>query len=243
MIDNRRRSRIAAMATGAVTLGSVLAGCAALPNDEDGSAGASARFVACLNAAGVEARISDDISGGAFVLVKIGEIDADGGSSVSSSAESGGEAPLVTMGDSEGSWVAARSSAYFVDDPDTRDAYAACEAEHTDFAQPDFDPDGDPAVQEQLAAQQQNALDFARCARDEGFAWVADPGPDSAGAIALPADLTEPEFRAVLTACWDSTDVGFGWSLPADDLGFDWQAVLMEFMDGTGGIAVTRDEE
>ncbi len=239
MTETTMRTRIGTAAAGAAMLALVLAGCTAPPPaDDDG--GASAQFVACLKAAGVNAKIADESLGGAFVIVKVGEPDSGGGS-VSSSSDSGGEAPLVTMGDSEGTWVAAQSSAYFVDDPDTQDAYAACEAEHPDFAQPEFDPEGDPALQEQLAEQQANALEFARCARDEGFAWVADPGPDTAGAIALPADLTEAEFRAVMTACWDAESTGFGWSLPADELGFDWQAVLMEFMDGAGGFSVTRD--
>lgn len=240
MTDTTMRNRIGAAATGAAILALALAGCTAPPQDDADAGGASAQFVACLKAAGVDAKIADEVSGGAFVIVKVGEADSGGGSSISSS-DSGGEAPLVTMGDSEGTWVAAQSSAYFVDDPDIQDAYAACEAEHPGFAQPEFDPEGDPAMQEQLAEQQANALEFARCARDEGFAWVADPGPDTAGGIALPADLTEAEFRAVMTVCWDSENTGFGWSLPADELGFDWQAVLMEFMDGTGGFSVTRD--
>lgn len=239
MTETTMRTRMGAAAAGAAMLALALAGCTAPPQDDDAQ-GASAQFVACLKAAGVDARIADEGFGGAFVIVKIGEPDSGGGT-VSSSTDSGGEAPLVTMGDSEGTWVAAQSSAYFVDDPDTQDAYAACETAHPDFSQPEFDPDGDPAMQEQLAEQQANALEFARCARDAGFAWVADPGPDTAGAIALPADLTEAEFRAVMTACWDSENTGFGWSLPADDLGFDWQAVLMEFMGDNGGISVTRD--
>ncbi|MEV7693601.1 hypothetical protein AB0N73_09755 [Microbacterium sp. NPDC089189] len=239
MTEMTMRTRIGMTVAGAAMLAFAAAGCTASPQDDADADGASAPFVACLKAAGVDAKISDDISGG-YVLVKIGEPDP-GGAVTSSVDDSGGEAPLTMMGDSEGVWIAAQTSAYFVDDPDTQDAYAACETAHPDFVQPDVDPAGSPAEQEQIAAQQAAALAFARCARDEGFAWVADPGPESAGGIALPTDLTEDEFRAVLTACWDAESTGFGWSVPAEEPGFDWQAVLMEFTDGVGGISVTRD--
>ena len=243
MRDTRVGSRIGNAAAVAAMIALEISGCTPSEQEDvsDGD-GAAAQFVACLRAGGVEAKISDEMSGDAHVIVKVGDPVSAEGSSVSSDSQGGGEMPLVMMADSEGPWVAAESSDYFADDPDTQDTYAECEEAHADFAQPEFDPAGDPAVKEQIAAQQTAALEFAQCARDEGFAWVADPSPDSPGAIALPADLTEAEFRAVMTACWESEGAGLGWTMPADELDFDWQAVLMEFMDGAAGTSVTRDD-
>ncbi|MFT4235527.1 MAG: hypothetical protein QM607_11090 [Microbacterium sp.] len=234
------RSKVGIGVAGAGALMLALAGCTQDASDTGETAdGASAQFVACLKAAGVDAKISDE----GYVLVKIA---SQIGGSISSSSDDGGEAPIMLVGDGDGSsWVAAQSSAYFTADPDTQDAYAGCEAEHPDFEQPEYDPANDPQVQEQQEQQAAAGLEFARCARDEGFAWVADPDTAS-GAIVLPADLTEAEFRAVLTACWDAENPGLAWSLPDGDLGFDWQAVLEEFSggvtSGSSSISVGGDE-
>ncbi|MFT4230299.1 MAG: hypothetical protein QM602_08430 [Microbacterium sp.] len=233
-------SRIGIGVAAAGLLMLALAGCAqADPESRETADGASAQFVACLKAAGVDAKISDQ----GYVLVKTGT-QTDG--SISSSSDDGGEAPIMMVGDGDGSsWVAAQSSAYFTADPDTQDAYAGCEAEHPDFAQPEYDPADDPQTQEQLAQQEAAALEFARCARDEGFAWVADPQPDN-GAIVLPSSLTEADFRSLLSACWDAENPGLAWSLPEGELGFDWQAVLEEFTgdvtSGSSSISVGGDE-
>ncbi len=219
-----------------------LAACTSTPEveaDRDGTAGASARFIACLQAAGADAQRSAE----GYVLVKVASQTPVDGSTYSVDSTGGGEGALLQMGDSDGdSWVAAQSSAYFVDDPDLQDAYAGCEAEHPDFAQPEYDPEDDPAVQQQLAAQLEAGLAFARCARDDGFAWAADPDAETAS-IALPADLTEDEFRAALTACLDDGAPGLAWTLPPAGLDFDWQAVLDETSGGTGGFSATQDEE
>ncbi len=216
----------------------VLAGCSGnTPEPSDSATGGTAgQFVACLTAAGVEARIGDLGPSAGSVLVKVASQSTDGGFSAGSGSGSAGEEPLLTIGDDSGNtWVAAASSAYFVDDPDTQDAYAGCEGEFPDFAQPEYDPQSDPQQQDYLEQQAEDALAFARCARDAGFAWVADPAGEAGitPAITLPADVTEDDFRALLEACF-TPELNLAWGIPAD-LSWDWDAVFDEFTGGPVG--------
>jgi hypothetical protein len=236
---HRRRS---GLITAALVTALILAGCTTTPDDADSDAtsGEAARFVACLTAAGVEAKISDQ----GYVVVKTGSAAPDG--SVSTTSENTGPGMLMMMSDSEGSWVAAESSAYFETDTDTQDAYAACEQDVPDFVQPEVDPLDDPQMQEYLAQQAEDGLTFARCAREAGFAWVADPTGEAGttAAIALPADLTEDEFRALLEACFEP-ELALAWMIESE-LGFDWNTVLEEYADGVSGSSVVvggGDEE
>ncbi|MFT4029409.1 MAG: hypothetical protein QM675_05995 [Protaetiibacter sp.] len=233
------RTSIGLAAAACFTL--ALAGCSADHEEGSGSQTTASQFVACLTAAGVEAKVGDT----GHVLVKTGSGDG----SISSDSSGSGEGSLLTMGDSDGSvWNAPASSAYFADDPDTQDAYAACEQEFPDFTQPEYDPQDDPALQEYLAQQAEDGLTFARCARDSGFAWVADPAGEAGttAGIALPADLTEEEFRALLEACFEPT-MSLAWLIEGE-LGFDLSAVLEEFTgDAASGnsstVIVGGDEE
>ncbi len=223
----------------------MVSGCAA-PQDgaSDGDAGDDAAvFVACLKAAGVEAMVGEE----GHVLVKQASNAALPGGEVSIGSESldatnaTGAHALFVMGDSQGAtWVAAESSAYFAEDPDVQDAYAACETEVPGFAQPEFDPFSDPGMKEFQEQQQEAGLAFARCARDAGYSWVGDPDPDAAGAIELPTGLTEEEFRGALEECYD-TETPMGWTT-SDELAFDWQAVLAEFGGGAGFAVVEEGE-
>lgn len=231
----------------ATALTLVLAGCSVDQEEGPGLQTTASQFVACLTAAGIEAKIGDLGPSDGRVIVKVPSQGSNGEISIDSDSDSGGEAPLALISDDSGNtWVAAASSAYFVADPDTQDAYAACEQEYPDFAQPEFDPQNDPQEQEYLAQQAEDALAFARCARDAGFAWVADPAVEDRNtpAIELPADLTEAEYRALLEACYEP-ELSLAWWIE-DELGFDWQAVLEEFTGGTVGsssISVGGDEE
>ena len=216
----------------------ITAGChTTLPTEapEETEAATSAAFLACLTAAGVEARLGDQ----GHVLVRQAgapSMGADG--TIEQSAGAGSGDALLIEGDGEGNqWVAAASSEYFADDPELQEAYAGCESSHPDFSQPAYDPANDPEVQEYLAEQAEAGLAFAQCARDEGFAWVADPDPATGGAVSLPADLTEAEFRALLEACWDPAMAGLAWSLPSSELSFDWQAVLEEYVSGDAAVS------
>jgi hypothetical protein len=237
-IGRRQRASLGAGALVALAL----AGCTSAPETEaerDAAPSSAARFIACLETAGVDAQLSDE----GYVLVKVASQTPADGTTFSADSSGGGEGALLHQGDSDGdSWVAVQSSTYFVDDPDLEDAYAGCEADHPDFAQPEYDPEDDPAVQQQLAAQLEAGLAFARCARDDGYAWVADPDPGTAS-LSLPVDLTEDEFRAVLTACLDGEAPGLAWSLPSAGLDFDWKAVLDESTGGAGGFSATQDAE
>lgn len=221
--------------SGIALLTLAVSGCTSTPGDGP-ETDASAAFLACLTAAGVDAKISDQ----GYVVVRTAEPNAGGEVSTSTDAGTAGEGVLMEMAGPDGAWIAVQSSAAFSDDPDTQDAYAACEAEHPDFAQPEWDPASDLDIQAMLAEQEEAALEFARCAREEGFSWVADPSPETAGGIALPSDVTEAEFRALLTACGDA-DTGFGWAISGEGPDFDWTAVLMEFSGGSGAI-VTQGE-
>ncbi|MDR1387620.1 MAG: hypothetical protein LBJ44_08570 [Propionibacteriaceae bacterium] len=228
MGSNSISNRLGGALAAAALLGSALAGCAAAPPAEPDPADAGTRFVACLQAAGVEAQLSQR----GYALVRTAWPDpagrTDPGAIVSLGSEFTSADLVMVAKHSDGSvWEAARSADHFGDDPDTQRAYAACAVQHPDFAQPDYDPEDDPDWQAQLATQRRVALQFANCARADGFAWVADPTDE--GSLTLPADLTEAEFRAVLTACLNNQSGSFEWSAPAG-LGFDWRAVLYESM-------------
>lgn len=210
------------------------AGCTTTPPTGDApvSENGAARFVACLEREGLDARIAD---GQGYVMVRTGEAASSGAVSEVGSAD-GDASPLMVQSGSDGTWVAPADAAYFVDDPVAHDAYATCQAEVPDFAQPRYDPDSDPSLADAREKQRISGLEFASCARDAGFAWVADPAADSFGAIALPADLTEAEFRSLLAACWDPETSDFGWQTPESGLSFDLTTVLT---DVGGGRAVS----
>lgn len=230
----RKLHAMAALAT-IGTLG--LTSCTSAPPAPDEPTSEVGRFVACLKAAGVAVRISER-SGQVMVRDTSAQTEPAGDPSQGISAGSGeaGTPALMVEGDADGTrWVAAADAGYFVKDPETQDAYTACEREHPDFRQPQYTPSDDPGLQADLAKQQEAALAFARCARDAGFAWVADPDPQT-GSIALPDDLAEDEYRSLLTACWDTKGPGFGWQVDGK-LGFDWLAVLEEVNGGTNSGA------
>jgi hypothetical protein len=184
-----------------------------------GSDEASA-FLACLTAADVDAKINTS----GQVLVKTSQ-QFDAGGTISSDT---GNGDVLTMesDDSGNLWVAPASSSYFIDDPDTQDAYATCEREHPDFAQPEFDPSSDPGFQQDQAKQEEAALAFAQCARENGFTQIADPNPEFVSGIMIPDDFTESDFRTLAEACYKA-DTGFGFA-HSDDLGFEPWKILEE---------------
>lgn len=200
---------------------------------DDGDAGTAedvdaARFVACLQAGGAEAKVSDR---GGFVLVRQpgSQLSGEGGSI--SSEDFGGAEIIYAEGGEDGSWMAVLDSSSLGADPDLQDAYAACETEYPGFEQPGIEVLEDDESADLLDASLESAREFALCAREAGFSWVADPDPDMGGGIELPADLTEAEFRAALEACYDPASDGFGW-VSSEELGFDWMGVLSEQGDG-----------
>lgn len=213
-----------------------LTGCSSVGSPAENSADgdSSARFVACLTSHGVDAKIGDDSD---LVFVASTGQGTGTGTGPAGSTDTGGSQPLMFEPGSDGTfWVAAQDSSYFAQDPQTQDAYSACEAEHPDFRQPEVSSADQPGFQA-ATGDDQGALGFAQCARDAGFGWIADPTADDGGAIRLPADLDEQEFRSLLTACWDQ-DAPLIFFRFDGELGFDYQAVLNEF---TGAGVQTED--
>lgn len=188
---------------------------------------AASQFLACLTSAGVDAKINDQ----GMVLVKDPTATSEGpGGSMSMESGGGGQSMMIEGDDAGNTWVAAVDADYFADDPDTQDAYAACEKKHPDFTQPQFDPTKDPEFTEMQGEQQEAALAFAQCARKNGYPEIADPGPGSmGGSIMIPAGFTEDDFRALIEACYDPT-TGFGFG-SNEDLGFEPWTILEEFQN------------
>jgi hypothetical protein len=190
-----------------------LAGCTPAPDSDAARADTAARFIACLQGSGVEAQ-SDETG---LVLVLLPVVSTDDATDYVDDLRS-------TMVDESGAlWVAVEKGESFID-PDTKDAYTTCESDHPDFAQPAYtDPFNEAEMEAARLAQVESALEFARCGRDAGFAWV--PDPDDQGGIILPSDLTEEEFRAVLAACFTpDAPIGFGVD-PDAPVSFDWMSV------------------
>jgi hypothetical protein len=206
-----------------------LSGCTSTAGPEEpdpaaqGSDEASA-FLACLTAADVEAKIN---ASGQVLVKTPGELGGDG---VISSDDGSGEGLLGMERDDAGNtWVAVASADYFVDSPEVRDAYAACEKEHPDFEQAQFDPSDDPAFQEDAAKQEEDALAFAQCAREQGYSQIADPDFSAMNGILIPSGFTEQEFRALIEACWDpNSSFAFG---SHNDLTFEPWTIVDEFQN------------
>ncbi len=119
------------------------------------------------------------------------------GKAIEMSSGSGSGEALVMEGDETGaSWMGAANSDYFANDPETQDAYAACEKEHPTFEQPPYEPENDPEMQKMQAEQGKAALAFAQCARENGAPEF--PDPEEMGALMIPDDMTEDEYSDML---------------------------------------------
>lgn len=234
--------RFAAAATAAL-LALAFTGCSAsTPTPESGgspaptdSSGSAAQMVSCLKAGGAQARISEH-SGLLLVQTDAGfDIEDIGdGASVTmtraGSSDEGSPGPIAIedIDTSTGkAWVAYDSSRDLNEDPDLQDIYRQCEEKIPGFTQPQFSPESNPefaAFQEQA---QKDGLEFAKCARDEGFDWVEDPQD---GALFVGENVTEDELRGALKACF-KPDYAFGWGSGGNiDLG----GILGEFMKAGG---------
>lgn len=221
----RRRTIWTSLSTAALLGTITLAGCTSAPEAEaDEPGGDSASFLACLTAAGVDAKIND----AGQVLVKTA-VPSGGDGSIS--VDSGDDGVLGMESDDAGdTWVIASGSDYFEDDPATQDAYASCEAAQPDFTQPEGDPfAGDAEFEAEQQAQEEAALAFAQCARESGYAQVEDPDFSQANALMVPDEMTEDELRSLLEECWDHEGpvFNFGQSIDAP---FEAWAVLDEFL-------------
>ncbi|MFT3875260.1 MAG: hypothetical protein QM708_02365 [Propioniciclava sp.] len=248
-------TRIWAGAAGALAV-TLLSGCGApvvnlvdggaRPAPSSAAAGDATLFVACLEAAGAPAQV-DQRSGMVLVRSDLGTMKTEpaaGRVQTVSNADlevPDGSALLLQMGDDQGNeWIAVSDAGFFTTlDPDLHTVYAGCEARYPGFKQPAYRPQDDPAFAQQQQEQLQAGLAFARCARDAGFAWVADPSAETSQSIAIPLDISEAEFRALLQACPTQAAAGVTWMM-AGDLSFDWTSVLEEVLDGKGGAVIAK---
>jgi hypothetical protein len=173
-----------------------------------GSDAASA-FLDCLKSAEVEAKINES----GQVMVKLPPQPESGeGDAGMLEIDGEGDGVVALEGDEAGdAWAAVTSAEYFADDPATQDAYAACEKEHPEFTQPTPDPKSDPSTRDQMKDQLAAGIAFAKCARENGHTGIADPDPATGGAVMLPEEMTEDEFRALAKVCYDpKSSVPFG---------------------------------
>jgi len=186
------------------------------------------RFLSCLQLGGVEARTLERVEFSSFQedMVFIRDpvdnvIDADGHIQGKPSTFSKAIIMSTISDQPEIRWVAVASGTDLVEDPALSEIYQSCEAQVPEFVQPPpiiltEDPDF-------IAAQQreyEDALEFARCARDSGFPQFADPPVPfraSSTIMQLPqgGGITPELFRILLEACWED-DYGFGWAFPPD---------------------------
>ena len=179
-------------------------------------------FLACLTSKGVEAKINKS----GQVLVRDTAQQQPGKAMEMSSGSGSGEALMMEGDETGASWVGAANSDYFANDPETQEAYAACEKEHPTFEQPAYEPENDPEMQKMQAEQGKAAPAFAQCARENGAPEF--PDPEEMGALMIPDDMTEDEFRALAEACYDGqTPLAL---MHAVDSAFDPWDVLEEFM-------------
>ncbi|MDH6182238.1 hypothetical protein M2152_002420 [Microbacteriaceae bacterium SG_E_30_P1] len=221
---------IPAIGVVAITAG-LLAGCTTDPGAVS-SPDAAGKFVACLTASGQTAKIFE---GG-----QVGLLMPEMGSQESGTIEApvpsgdGSVAPSAAVFmDDDGAWMAADSADAYPEDGGMRAAWADCEAQVPDFEQGAPDLGGEEM--EMVTGEQiiQAGLDFAACARDEGYVDFADP--DENGMVTFPIGITEDEFRTLLEACVPEDGFMPGISQESvEAFDFDWMSVLEEF--GNGGM-------
>lgn len=196
-----RLSLLAVAALGMVSLAACTPG--GTPS-ADGTAGGgnpgSAKFAACLTAAGFETKVTPD--GQVAVASDIGT-DADGGFSVGSNGEDSGDQILGILSDDTGkNFVIAQGSGALTEDPDLETAYADCEKKFPDFEQPEPTFTAEEQAQAEKYEKETNKASqaFAKCARAAGYTDIPDADAKS-GVIFLPDSITETDFRAIVDTC------------------------------------------
>ncbi|HHX46474.1 MAG TPA: hypothetical protein GX718_03775 [Brevibacterium sp.] len=202
-----------------------LSGCADYnieePDTAPQSSDEASAFLGCLTSAGVDAKIN---TSGQVLIKTPAQLEA--GDEISSDDD---EALAMERDDAGHLWIAAPDATYFSDNPETQGAYASCEEKHPDFMQPQSDPGSDPNFQQDQAQQEEAALEFAQCARQNGFSQVADPDASVGGAILLPDGFDESAFRALAEACYDPANpIAIA---STGELEFDPWKILEEFQE------------
>ncbi|GAB2474887.1 hypothetical protein [Xylanimonas ulmi] len=247
-------------ALGGATTSAGVSGATGPAAPADGQATASdaatSRFLACLAAGGVTARngIPGDPTSDGLVFVQVDPVplvEGMEGGVITSSAAAGvdpAELPeelrhlVLTTSDESGTWHAAVGAEHFeaTGRLSIADVYAACLADHPDFAQAEWETMDEAQWQAFIARTMAAGLDLARAARAEGLAWVADPTPDDAGAITLPQHVTEADLRALLTLAVEGGHDGVWLRMAHDrDTGFDVAAVFGQVVGDDPGITLS----
>jgi len=202
------------------------------------------RFITCLTNAGVEAQ-TPTIREGNMLLTPdmvyirtpfIGDPTAPGREGYVARGGISGFSDPVAPGSSPFAsgytWIAVDSGADLWEVPEIMAAYQSCEAAVPEFSQPQPMGPGNPIFDAQVQADTEDAMEFAQCARSEGFTDFADPG----GVVTVTPEITVPEtitsamLRLVLDACWQDTYT-FQWNIgqPGSPIYEEKLAVLREF--------------
>src|SRR5215218_918578 len=194
-------ARLAAVAVCATFLLTACAGGSPNASETPGVDAATERFVACLQAGGLDAR-TDEHDGRVLVKVPI-EVDSDGRIEAQAAPpkEGGTGTGSTTMTVIEGSvYQSVDSADSFPEEYGITPVYADCEAAVPEFEQPEADMRGpaDDLDPEVLAAQTELLLDFAECARENGVADFPDPAD---GSMVIPATVDAETLRGLLTEC------------------------------------------
>lgn len=158
------------------------------------------RMLACLRAAGLETMFS-----GQNVLVKLPTLPLTGQENAQFDPEAyniPAEQGLESAVSASAIFFGVASPEGFRAYPDIYEPYAAC-VEQTGFTQPEAI--SGPDFTDIWAAQADDGLTFARCARDQGYAWAGDPiGVSSSRdvGVQIPADTVTPEeVHAAVEVC------------------------------------------
>jgi len=226
------RRLLAAIPFAAVAI--LLAACSTPDGGSSGAANdaAAIKFVSCLNSAGQTAKIID----GGFVGLLMPEMEGgttNGNSLTTGSLGGGGDEPVMVMmsEDDEGQWLAASAAAGYPEEGGMREAWAGCEEAVPGFEQPVPEMPDDVMMidQEDVMA---SSLEFAACARENGYSDFADP--DSDGMLELPFGITEDELRSLMESCYDEdSKIGPMFTMESVEAAdFDVWAVLSDYMGG-----------
>jgi hypothetical protein len=203
MFRSTHRRVTAGLAGAAICASLLLTACSGAspePSPEASDDAATEKFIACLQAGGLDARTGQD--GRVSVKVPI-DADAEGRVEMGPPPKSGGGGSVSIEVVDGAVYQSVDDADSFLEEWGITPIYADCEAEVPEFEQPASDmggaggPELDPEV---AAAQTELLLAFAECARENGVADFPDPEDAS---MVVPATVDEDTFRSILTACGD----------------------------------------
>lgn len=224
-----------------ILAGLMLAACSSpsaeksLAPDAGANDAAAAQFVSCLTDQDQTAKLLIDGS--------VGILQPEAGDQGGQMALGGGsgQGSAVIIQDGDDSWLVGSSADAYPEEGGARAAWKTCAKKVPDFTQKKVEMGGDKGSTQKLGMTSDDlkkaGLDFARCARENGYADFADP--DAEGQIELPDGITEDEADALLKACAGKSDDAIAPALSQESmnaLGFDWAELAAKYY--AGGITV-----